>query len=209
MNLFKTWKIIDAQQLLIRTQWVILSIIVLILFVALSGWRAAENHARVFVPPALELSGGLTEINSVPLTTVYAFAFQIFSAINTWPDNGDTDYKTNLIQYQRYFTASMFQQLEQDAALRLQQGALNRKRVMAAVAGMGFDPTAITALGNGVWLLDLKMDVLETVGGTVVKHVIMDYPLRIERVEDAVQVNPWGLVIAGFARTPYRIKTIV
>lgn len=206
--LFNTWRELDAQKLIIRSQWVLLGGLFLLLTLVLLGWNNAQKTQRVYFPPSLQ-SGGFTHINKVPKSTVYAFAFQIFSAVNSWPDGGIKDYDNNIHAYHNYFSESMLSDFQSDFKLRQREGALSRKRMVSAVVGMGYNPSKIIYEGNGVWKINLKLNVVETVGGTVVKHVIMDYPLRIERVDTSIQVNPWGLVLAGYTQAPYRIKTLM
>lgn len=207
-SLFTTWRELDAQKLMIRIQWIMLAGLSVLFALMLMGWNSAQKTQRVYFPPSLQ-SGGFTNINKVPKSTVYAFAFQIFSAVNSWPDGGTKDYDKNIVSYHNYFSSNMLQAFQSDFKVRQREGALSRKRIVSAVAGMGYNPKKIVNEGNGVWELNLKLDVLETVGGTVVKHVIMDYPLKVERVDTSIQVNPWGLVLAGYTQAPYRIKTLV
>ena len=72
---------------------------------------------------------------------------------------------------------------------------------------MGYDANAVKILSKDSWLVNLKLKIQETVNGSVVKEVIMDYPLIISRVQTSIQINPWGLVIQGYDKKPYRIQT--
>ena len=80
---------------------------------------------------------------------------------------------------------------------------------MSGVSGMGYQPSDVKPLGNGTWQVQLHVQIVETLDGSVIKNVIMDYPLIVSRVHASIQVNPWGLAITGFNEQPYRIKTIV
>ena len=88
-------------------------------------------------------------------------------------------------------------------------GELTRKRIMSGVSGMGYKPSDVKVLGNGTWLVNMHLQIIETLEGSVIKNVIMDYPLVVSQIHASMQVNPWGLQIAGFNKHPYRIKTIV
>jgi len=145
----------------------------------------------------------------IPKSTVYAFAYQIFTAINTWTDSGQADYEKNIQAYKDYLSVRFYQKLQTDYQHRRENGALSRQRMMSGVTGMSYTPADVKSLGNGTWRVNMHLQIVETVNGSVVKNVIMNYPLMVARVHESIQVNPWGLALAGFYQPPYRLKTLV
>jgi integrating conjugative element protein (TIGR03746 family) len=205
---FKAWKKLEQQNSAIKSLWVVIGILVLLnVFISLF-LATAPNRIRVYIPP--DLSQGATMQAGVPdKSNVYAFAFQIFTSINSWPDSGTKNYESNVFPYKNYLSASFFNQLEEDVKDRTQNGELERTRIMSGVSDMGYKPADVTSLGNGAWLVNLHLQIIETLEGSVIKSVIMDYPLVVNQVSESIQINPWGFVIAGFNESPYRIKTII
>jgi len=66
-------------------------------------------------------------------------------------------------------------------------------------------------LGHGTWLIHLQMHLIERLHSNtkVVKDILMDYTLKVMRYNVDAKQNPWGLALAGFAKSPKRLKTII
>ncbi|MCE3237404.1 MAG: integrating conjugative element protein family [Gammaproteobacteria bacterium] len=205
---FPEWEQKAQQQTIIKMLWRMIGILVLLNGLFFIGWKTAPTHLRIFIPPNIE-QGGFLKVDSVPPSTVYAFAYQIFTALNTWTNGGEQDYKANIYSYKNYFSDKFFHELLMDYTERSSTSALNRNRIMSGVTDSGYDPDSVKSLGNGTWLVNLKFHIVETVDATVVKDVLMDYGLRIARIKESIQLNPWGLQIVGLDKAPERVKTVI
>lgn len=208
LPVFNAYKYFDQQQQVIKALWIFIGLLMVINIYMFIGWQSVPLHQRLYLPPDLS-AGKLLKTESIPKNTIYAFGYQIFTAINTWNDSGEIDYKKNIAQYRNYLSPSFQQNLHEDYKKREASGALSRKRIMSGVSGRGYKPKLVKYLGNGTWRVDMALQIQESVSGSVVKNVIMDYPLLIERVNESIQDNPWDLVVAGFYAPPYRIKTFI
>lgn len=204
--LFNQWRHADQQHALIKSLWGVIAVLVILNLFMWLGWKSAPDRIRVYLPPDLS-SGALVTPGAIPKSTIYAFTYQIFTALNTWSDNGSDDYLKNINAYKHYFSEKFYQELLKDYSRRQTNSALNRQRIMTGVTGINYDEASITVLGNDAWKLDLRLHIVETVTGTVVKDVIMDYPLRVAKINASIQVNPWGMQIMGYEGAPYRVKT--
>ena len=205
--MFKAWKRFDQLTLTVKTLWAVIAILVAMNGVALVGLMTAPHRLRVFVPPDLTAGATLTP-EHLPKATVYAFAFQIFSAINSWTISGTQEYAKNLSAYHRYLSPAFASALQHDLQLRSENGELDRQRLVSAVSGQGYSPNSVKPLGNGTWLVHLHLQLVETLDGQVIKRVVMAYPLIVARVQTSLTVNPWGLVLSGYQQAPYRLKTL-
>ncbi len=205
---FKAWKKLDQQGIAIKNMWIIIAILVFLNLCLVLSLANAPNKLRIYIPPDLT-QGTTVQPGKIPKATIYAFAFQIFTAINSWPDSGEKEYGKNIHAYRNYLSAAFFERLKKDMGERKNNGELSRKRIMSAVSGMGYQPSDVKMLGNGVWRVNMKLEIVETLDGAVIKRVVMDYPLMVSRVSTSIQINPWGLVISGFSEPPYRIKTVI
>ncbi len=203
---FRAWKKLDQQGIAIKTLWIVIALLVFLNLMLMLFLATAPDRMRVYLPPDLT-QGATISPHHVPKATVYAFAFQIFTAINSWDGDGTQAYGANIRHYHHYLSGSFYHTLQQDNLARQTNGELSRQRIMSAVSGMGYQPTDVTVLGNGAWKVMLHLQIVETLDGAVIKRVIMSYPLLINHVNTSIQVNPWGLVIGGFSASPYRIKT--
>ena len=206
--MFKSWKILDQKNGVIKSLWIVIGLLVCLNIYLTFNLSAVPNRLRIFVPPDLS-RGAMIQPGNIPKSTIYSFAFQIFTAINSWPQSGDKEYGKNINSYRNYLSPSFYQQLIEDKQTRTTNGELQRKRIMSGVSGYGYKPSDVKALGNGTWLVNIHLQIMEYLEGSVIKNVIMDYPIMVSRVHDSITVNPWGLTISGFSGQPYRTKTIV
>ncbi|OGT35654.1 MAG: integrating conjugative element protein [Gammaproteobacteria bacterium RIFCSPHIGHO2_12_FULL_37_14] len=206
--IFNSWKILDQKNTSIKYLWAFIALLIVMnLFLAI-GLMSAPNRLRVYVPPDLS-HGAMINPEHIPKSVVYAFAFQIFTSINSWSNAGSTQYEKNINSYRNYLSASFYQELQKDNTDRAANGELSRDRIMSGASGMGYKPSDVTVLGDGTWLVNMHLQIVETLEGSVIKNVIMDYPMLVSRVNASISVNPWSLVISGFNQQPYRIKTII
>jgi len=205
-KIFNVWKKFDELGLTIKSLWVVIGILVFLNIFLVFGWMRMPSRLRIYLPPDLT-QGAMLKPGKIPKSTVYAFGYQIFTAINTWTDSGSSDYRKNINAYENYLSPSFYQELLEDHATRAANGSLGRQRLVTGVSGMGYSPQDVRILGDGTWLVDLHLKIQETVNGSVVKDVVMDYPLVVSRIHTSIQVNPWGLAITGYNKDPHRVKT--
>ena len=201
--IFNAWQDEARQVSVIKIQWVMMGVLIMLILVCAYGWHTSPKSLRIFVPPNLS-KGVFLQADEVPDTTVAAFTYQIFTASQTWLKSGDTEAVKNITAYRAYFTARFFQMLIQETAQRAKNGALDRQRMLSSVPGSS--PT-VTYEGKGVWHVNWQLHLVETVAGQVVKDVIMDYPFVVVQFKTSIQVNPWGLAIEGYYQQPVRLST--
>ena len=80
---------------------------------------------------------------------------------------------------------------------------------MTGYTGLGYTQGAVSVLAPDTWQVDLKMHVVERVGNTIVKDVLIDYPVRVVKTDMSIALNPWGLALDGFMAEPTRLKTFI
>lgn len=206
---FQTWKTLDAQGQLIRVQWVLLGLLAVICLMILWTLKSESQTQRVFITPQLLKAGGHVTSHLIPKETVYAFAFEIFSGIHSWEHDGATDYPHNIARYRAYLSPRFHAKLLGDVKHRQSQSALHRVRLVSNASTEGFSPERVKVIGTGVWDVTLTLDVMETVTDKVVKHVLLQYVVRVRRIQSPISVNPWGLVLADTVGTPHRLQTLL
>ena len=60
--------------------------------------------------------------------------------------------------------------------------------------------------GDGVWSVTLDFRVLEIIGATRVKDIVIRYELRVVQSDVDPSGNVWGMQLDGFLREPVRIS---
>lgn len=206
-SVFNAWKKFDELTLTIKTLWAVIALLVFINLILMFLWNNQKDSIRMYIPPDLS-QGVYVKPGEANKSNVYSFGFQIFSAINTWNKSGEENYRKNISLYRNYLSSSFYQKLMNDFDSRSSNGELMRIRIMGTDPSEPFNSDFVHYVGNGSWHIDLHVEIEETVNGTVVKHVLMCYPLIIQQVNTSIQNNPWGFVISGYYSTPYRVKTL-
>jgi len=194
----------------IRSLWMVLGLMVLMDALAIFGWMHTQSRIRIEIPPRIPESGLTLTQGDIPETTLYSFAFYIWQTLNHWPENGLLDFKQKITQNAPYLTPDFKETLIQNYNQALAQGELqDRIRILQPIAS--YSPKNVRYLGHGTWLIHLQMHLIERLHSNtkVVKDVLMDYTLKVMRYNVDAKQNPWGLALAGFAKSPKRLKTII
>lgn len=167
-----------------------------LLMLIVVGWMSVQNEMTVHIPPDLR-TGAVMNKNEVHTSGVYLFAFYILQQINSWDENGATDYAKNISQMRHYLTPKFKEQLTTDVQKRLKNGELRyRIRSFHQIPGDGFSESNVEVVGNG-WIVWLDVHIKETVLGQTVKEVKLRYPIKIVRYDADREMNPWGLALDG------------
>lgn len=206
--IFQVWKRLDQLTLTIKSLWVMIIILLACNFLLFVGWKSSPKLLRIYLPPDLS-QGAMIQPETINKNTVYSFAYQIFTAINTWTQDGQEDYSNNINAYRNYLSSHFYQTLLEDMKARQQEGALSRQRLVSGITGLGYSSSSVEVLGKDTWLVTLQLQIQESVDGALVKQIEENYPLVVTRVNTSVQINPWGLIISGFKSPPHRTKTTI
>lgn len=157
------------------------------------------------IPP--DLSDGTTlKANKIPKAYVGQFTFYIWQVLNNWQHNGAQEVKVNLQQYGAYLSPSFKYHLQQHYQQLASQGQLqSRVRVIRPVPGS--NPKVQQSNAN-TWQVNLLLRDSEYVNGVLVKDKRIRYVFKVSRFKGNAQLNPFDLVLDGFARQPQVVKTI-
>lgn len=180
---------------------------ILVFFCALFWWSAkeAKEVQRVHIPPDLR-SGSTVQINEIPPTTAYSFALSIFQYLNTWMEDGSSDYPTRVNELRGYLTPSYMEWLQRDIMKRTQRGELlGRTRTVTPINKTAYDQRRVDIINKDNFVVWLDLRIKETHKGTQVKTVDIRYPLKVTRSDVPLDFNPWGMKLDGYRGSPTRI----
>jgi len=127
--MFKLWKAIDDDKRLIKILYITISFLTLSNLMFWIGWLKAPEKLRVYIPP--DLSKGVTlKPDHISKAEVYAFAFNMWQLMNSWPENGEIDYMKRIQSLRFYLTPHLYQHLQEDYINRKNNGELYRVRYL-------------------------------------------------------------------------------
>lgn len=189
---------IDNVRSHLRSLWAVIAIQAAVMGGLWFGWSQAPERLTVHMPPDLR-SGAVLAVDEVPPANVYAFAFYIFQQLNRWPEDGAVDYGRAIFRVSPYLTPRYRADLLAELDQKGRQGELAyRVRGMQAIPGHVYEERRVDVLSQGVWIVWLDLDLLETVKGMTIKRTAIRYPLRVVRHAVDPEANPWGLALDGF-----------
>lgn len=197
---------LDAAHAHIATLRLACAALLLALLGAGLAWDRARQDLRIILPPDLR-AGATLAADEIPPPAVYAFAYYLFQQLNRWPKNGETDYPRALYQLASYMTPAFEGLARAELEAKGRQGELaERTRALQELPGSAYTSQRVQVLGNGVWVVTLDAQIIETVRGAKVKDTTIRYPLRIVRYPIDPERNPWGLALDGYAERPRRLS---
>lgn len=186
----------------LRLMSTILSIVCIWLISALIS---IPREIQVRIPPD-HTKGLLLNQSHYPNSALYSNAFMIFTSIQYWSEDGETDYKKNIQDYRCYIGTDMKHWLEQDYSRKKADNEINQRTRVLSMASP-YQDSYIREAGNGTWYVWLDVMVREYYIGELVKEIRMVYPLRISR--DNRDCNPVDIAVDGLFDNPTRVDTEV
>lgn len=174
------------------------------------GWWSAPRDLTIHIPPDLR-SGSTRPWWDVPPENVYAFAFYIWQQLQRWPSDGEADYPRNLKTLSAYLTPACQAFLEQDYQRRRANGELRlRVRGVYEIPGRGYgeDPAGrVRVISTRDWIVTLDLTADEYYSSEQIKRALVRYQLKVVRLDQDPEHNPFGLALDCYAQPPQRIDT--
>ncbi|HCV78389.1 PFL_4703 family integrating conjugative element protein [Pseudomonas oryzihabitans] len=174
------------------------------------GWWSAPRDLTIHIPPDLR-SGSTRRWWDVPPENVYAFAFYIWQQLQRWPSDGEADYPRNLKTLSPYLTPACQAFLEQDYQRRRANGELRlRVRGVYEIPGRGYGedpPRRVRVISPRDWIVTLDLTADEYYSSEQIKRALVRYQLKVVRLDQDPEHNPFGLALDCYAQPPQRIDT--
>lgn len=202
------WRKEDADQKIIRLQKQFIVILCVVCSGLLIGWMREPSDLTIHIPPDIQ-NGATIKVGSIPSSLIYSFAYEVWQEVNSWPKDGEVDYKKNIQDYWAYFTPRFKAELLDNYADQKLLGQLQRIRYIQGLSGAAYDSANVRKIGNDSWEVNLKMHVTEYKNNQVVKDVEVLYPLQVARINMASSINPYGLALTGFSSEPKRLDNTI
>lgn len=142
----------------------------------------------------------------VPKASIYGFAGTTWQMLNEWERDGEQDYIDNLQKYGGYldrgFQTTLYEQFK-----ALKHNPHKGRQREINLSAQYYNPEgSVRKISRNIWDVNIVFRVREYIDNTIIKDVLIEYPLRVEKIPLTEAKNPYGLVLAGFAGEPKRIK---
>jgi len=192
-------------------------VVLLIIILAMAwGWKSAPKDLTIHIPP--DIRTGSTRLwSDIDPSNIYAFAFYIFQQLNTWPNNGEVDYKRNINRLTTYLTPQCKVLLLHEYEERRSGGEIrDRVRAIAEINGRGINSDVknyqtgeleprVKILSDKAWITTFDFYVDEYYKGESVKRTMARFPLSVVKSDTDPETNPWGLKLNCYASQPLKL----
>lgn len=189
-----TNRMLDEKNKTIR--FLTLVIIALLVFLSHAHFKVmgVPNDWTFWNPPNIDV-GGKTKIGIVPDVEAYNFSFLIFGNVNTWLEDGASEYDTKLKQFRYYLSEKYVSSLRVE--LSADKGSYrNRLRTVEYVANNhGVPIYKVKRLAHGRFEVEAVFRVKDSVSGVVIFDEQRRYFFEIRSANVNRHNNPWQLKI--------------
>lgn len=146
-------------------------------------------------------------IGYVPEASIYSFAGVAWKMINDWDNSGETDYIENLQKYGGYLDRGFQTTLHEQFKELNHNSQLRGRQRETSISAKYYNPEGnVKQISRNLWDVNMVFRVKEYVDKTLIKDILIEYPLRVEKIPLTESKNPYGLVLVGFSGEPKRIK---
>lgn len=188
----------DALHLHIQFLYGAIFVVLMIAAAMWYGWYKSPDYLQISIPPDLR-KGAVVRPGEFASVTVESFAGSIFRELHRWEENGAADYGKKIKDNQAYLTPRYRKWLIEDMNQRANAGELKgRVRWTLEMDGSAYNPDNVVAYDDGSWVVHLRLNIFEEVGGLQAKNISVHYPLRVVRMNISPQQNYWGLALDGY-----------
>lgn len=192
-------------------------VILLIIILAMTwGWKSAPKDLTIHIPP--DTRTGSTRLwSDIDPSNIYSYAFYIFQQLNSWPANGEVDYKRNINKLSSFMTPQCKTVLLNEYEERRVGGELrDRVRAIGEIDGRGINSfvknyqtgqfeSRVKILSDKAWIVTFDFYIDEYYKGEVVKRTMARYPLSVVKSDTDPEMNPWGLKLNCYASQPLKL----
>ncbi|WP_434339400.1 PFL_4703 family integrating conjugative element protein [Motilimonas cestriensis] len=199
---------IDARDLHIKSQWVIILIFGVIIYFMWSGWKSAPDEITLRYPPDIRV-GATYNINEVPAHHIYSSAFYVWQQANQWMKNGERDHPENMEKMACFISQDLRVKLNKVYQEKLKNGEVSgRSRFISSITGRNYRPERVLSKGAGTWIVSIDVVLKEFLDQKMVKNVPIRYSLMIEESPYKSECNPYGLIISDLASEPRQLLDV-
>ena len=140
------------------------------------------------------------KISETHESQIYSFAYYILQQVYTWRENGEEDFKSNIYFMQSYLTMRMRSQLTDELNIKIKNNELkNRVRYVVEIPGSGYKRESVQKIGDGRWLVHLKLTVKEYLQKKEIKSINIHYPVYVVHYDVDPELNDHALALDGYS----------
>lgn len=197
--MFKYWKKIDELHHINR----ILVAVILSLMLIITGLMltiiTAPKRFEFWLTPQMAANGGLMKPDQVSNEYVQGFVSTLLPLVSTW--NNEKDFSKHLHEFHYYFTPHFQESLLKTS--HAYEKSQFFERIQTASLFRFIEPSDIKRLSNNAWEIHLILHLtqrLNTKNPMLISDKIVEYFVRVIKVNESRLLNPFELAIDGYTK---------
>lgn len=208
--MFNYWKKIDSLNHLNRLLLIFATVLILIVVGLIITLATSPKRYEFWLTPGMTTNGGLMKAEQVPIEYVQGFVATLVPAFNTWSKAGKSEFANNLSSFHYYFTPRHRQLMEQTLIAYKEAQLFNRIQVASLYRFM--EDGDVKALGHNMWEVHLVLRITQRLkddSTMVIADKVVDYHVRVVKVELSRLQNPFQLALDGYTQPETLIKDLL
>jgi hypothetical protein len=208
--MFNYWKKVDSLNHLNRLLLVFVASLMLIVAGLLLTLGLLPKRYEFWLSPSITANGGLIKAGEIPNEYVQGFVATIMPALHSWSKAGKAEFAHNLASYHYYFTPRHRELLAQTLTAYEESQFFNRMQVASLYRFMEKDD--VKQIGSQVWEVHLVLRITQRLNDEspmVITDKVVDYHLRITKVNLSRLQNPFQLALDGYTEPETLVKDLL
>lgn len=208
--MFNYWKKIDSLNHLNRLLLAFVSVLVLIVTGLIITLAKSPNRYEFWLTPAMATNGGLMKAGEVSPEYVQGFVASLMPTLNTWSKLGKSEFTNNLASFHYYFTPRHRQLMEQTLTAYKDAQLFNRAQVASLYRFM--EDSDVKVIGPNLWEVHLVLRITQRLkddSPMVITDKVVDYHLRVVKVQLSRLQNPFQLALDGYTQPETLVKDLL
>lgn len=206
--MFKYWKKIDSLNHINRLLLAFVTVLILIVAGLFISLAMLPKRFEFWLTPAMTINGGLIKENQVPKEYVQGFAATLLPALNTWTNA--TELTNNLASFHYYFTPRHQQLMEKTITAYKNAQLFNRIQIVSLYRFM--EEGDVRPLDDNTWEVHLVLRITQRLkddSPMVIADKVVDYHLRVVKVNLSRLQNPFQLALDGYTQSEILVKDLL
>ena len=208
--MFNYWKKVDSLNHINR---LLVSFVIGLILIALGliiTLARLPRHFEFWLTPAMSVNGGLIKPNQIHKEYVQGFVATLLPTLNTWSSTGQTEFTKNLASFHYYFTPRHQQLMEKTLIAYKETQFFNRIQTVSLYRFM--EEGDVKSLSNNTWEVHILLRITQRLkddSPMVIADKIVDYHVRVVKVNLSPLQNPFQLALDGYSQPERLIKDLL
>jgi len=208
--MFNYWKKIDNLNHINRLLLAFVTVLIVIILGLIVTLTTSPKRYEFWLTPNMAANGGLIKEGEIPAQYIQGFVANLLPTINTWSKSGKKEFESNLSGFHYYFTSRHRALMEKTLTAYQDAQLFNRTQVASLYRFM--EPDDVKAIGNNIWEVHVVLRITQRLtddSPMVIADKVVDYHVRIVRLNLSHLQNPFQLALDGYTQPEQLIKDLL